>query len=634
MQPVYRSIEGVFSIPTRHVVPLFQRPYVWNEANQWQPLWEDISGLIKRIANEESSRPIASHFLGTIVLDQKNTPTGVYAQRAVIDGQQRLTTLQIILKASIAALKNFEAEASDEAAEKLLRKELNLLERLVANPGDEGDEETFKVWPTNDDRAAFRSVMSADAEASPNQDHNIGRAFHFFRKRFQELLSNGVSPSVISRALRDEMKLIVLDLEPGDEPQAIFETLNAHGQPLLPADLIKNWLLWEASRQTQVGHHVNVEALYKSYWLQFDADAEYWRKRVGTGHAARVRVDTFFQNWLTIKLRRLVSAKSLYQAFLEYFRMLSEDGKAVVDLEKLMSEIADYAALFRSIDEGETSGRWGDMTRRLGVMKLVAFMPLIMEAMAAHGNDEDYLQDFATSLESYHVRRMFSASSTRGYGTLVVQLLDEVFPEAATSPDDDHVQPVTLTRALAHREGSLAWPSDTEFKHAWTTLPLYRSNKKRVSMVLQALEGSLLDANGFGEPVVSRDWSKTQIEHILPKAWQDHYPLAEDTEEARLHREACLDRVGNLTLITGKMNQSYKNAAWTGSDDDGDDRKLWGKRRHLQKHSGLNLNLSLLDHASDTWSESDVLKRSNRLFEHALSLWPKPVLTAEGVQAA
>jgi len=119
----------------------------------------------------------------------------------------------------------------------------------------------------------------------------------------------------LGSALKDHLRLIVLDLDDYDEPQAIFETLNAHGTPLLPADLIKNWLLWEMTRQGK-----QTERLYNLHWRAFDKEPEYWRQKVGTGHAARARIDTFLQNWLTrrtgesvpseeaLKVHRLIDA--------------------------------------------------------------------------------------------------------------------------------------------------------------------------------------------------------------------------------------------------------------------------------------------------------------------------------------
>ena len=112
----------------------------------------------------------------------------------------------------------------------------------------------------------------------------------------------------------------MLDLDDSDEPQAIFETLNAHGMPLLPADLIKNWLLREAGRQKVQ----DVEDLYWKYWRYFDKDLDYWRVRIWTGHAARARVDMFLQNWLTRRTRNRRFIQHLYDRFLAHANPLNQ----------------------------------------------------------------------------------------------------------------------------------------------------------------------------------------------------------------------------------------------------------------------------------------------------------------------
>ena len=138
--------------------------------------------------------------------------------------------------------------AEDEAAAKDTRVAARQVAILTANAAYAEDEERYKVWPTNDDRAAFRQVMdAADAGSVPQHAPRMAQAYHFFRATIRTWVDNGphiaARASALAAVLQSHLRLIVLDLEEIDEPQAIFETLNAHGTPLLPADLIKNWLL-------------------------------------------------------------------------------------------------------------------------------------------------------------------------------------------------------------------------------------------------------------------------------------------------------------------------------------------------------------------------------------------------------
>src|SRR5438093_12346655 len=143
--------------PQRLMVPLFQRPYVWNEENQWEPLWSDVGRVAETLLSEPHDRP-QPHFLGAVVLQQVHKQTGSLQERTIIDGQQRLTTLQLLLDALHAELLSV---AQRPAAMRI--------EQLVSNaePFCSKPEDRFKVWPTNRDRAAFNAIMGAE----PPVDH-------------------------------------------------------------------------------------------------------------------------------------------------------------------------------------------------------------------------------------------------------------------------------------------------------------------------------------------------------------------------------------------------------------------------------------------------------------------------------
>src|SRR5438309_6547176 len=137
--------------PQRLMVPLFQRPYVWNQENQWEPLWEDVVRLAERSLKRPDDKP-QPHFIGAVVLQQVPHRTGEMPQHTIIDGQQRLTTLQLLLDALHAELRAVNAELPAER-----------IEQLIANPRAycARPEDRFKVWPTNRDRPAFNAVMAA-----------------------------------------------------------------------------------------------------------------------------------------------------------------------------------------------------------------------------------------------------------------------------------------------------------------------------------------------------------------------------------------------------------------------------------------------------------------------------------------
>jgi hypothetical protein len=337
-----------------------------------------------------------------VVLEQAPNATGSLPRREVIDGQQRLTTLQIMLKAAEHALSFRESKVEDAEVKKVISIARRQVGFLTENPAYSKEEERYKVWPTNEDRACFRKVMDCTVEAPVAPTFRMGEAYWFFRQKCLEHLSgegSGERSLVLASAMKDHLRLIVLDLDASDEPQAIFETLNAHGTPLLPADLIKNWLLWEATRQK-----LNLANLYEKYWQIFDHNHEYWRKRVGVGHAARARVDTFLQNWLTKETVEVVSTKHLYDRFLRYVKALAvaSDDK-LVDVEALMISIRNSADIYFRMDNPTGKTRFDEFLRRLKILDVVVLHPPILALLSRAGSDQSDLDSVAMAVESYLV---------------------------------------------------------------------------------------------------------------------------------------------------------------------------------------------------------------------------------------
>lgn len=603
MQPSYIPISQVFSQDQRFTVPLFQRPYVWNREEQWVPLWDDVVGVLSRLKAWKGDATVASHFLGTIVLEQKPNSIGNLPRREVIDGQQRLTTLQILLKAVEHAIESLLGSGGQDE-EKLIDLARRQVAKLTAN--DASAEEIYKVWPTNEDREPFKAVMDGRVGENLLGSGRMAEAYTFFRSAAQDFLKTGEPAEVariLSEAVRNYMRLIVLDLDQGDEPQAIFETLNAHGTPLLPADLIKNWLLWEAARQK-----MEAGPLYETYWRLFDRDHDYWRARVGAGHAARARVDTFLQNWLSKETGEAVSAKHLYDGFLRYAEGLRQRGS--FNLSELMASIYADALRFKKIDQPAGNGRFDLFLARLKRLDIIVFHPLLLEVMSrreTHSLDADACGEI---LESYLVRRLICGAQTRSYGTLALTILKSMRAQR------DRLTSEVLREVLVSLTGTDAWPSDEVFRQNWTGRQFYNYFRRdRVLMILQALEQKYQNRNGKAEPLMSFDWPQLQIEHILPQGWEAHWALPADLSADV--RKANIHKIGNLTLVSKKLNPSLSNGPW---HDLGE--KQRGKRSSLHDHTMLMINRRLLDNFKDDWSDDAISTRAEQLFEDAREIWP------------
>jgi uncharacterized protein with ParB-like and HNH nuclease domain len=310
METQVRTPQLIFMQPQRLIVPLFQRPYVWNEKNQWEPLWDDLERLADRLLGEPQAKPFP-HFLGAVVLQQTLTPTGTMQERTIIDGQQRLTTLQLLFDALHAELAAVSATAPAQR-----------IESLVVNPQAfwTRPEDRFKVWPTNRDRPSFHAVMSAappvNYEALGHGGARMVDAHRYFSEEARNWL-NREGPSqtaaraaAIERVARELLQIVVIELAADENAQEIFETLNARGAALTPADLIKNYIFQRLSEVNS-----DVEIAYENHWKEFET--AFWEAEINVGRLKQPRSSTFFRHWLVARTGDDIAANEVFKRFKE-----------------------------------------------------------------------------------------------------------------------------------------------------------------------------------------------------------------------------------------------------------------------------------------------------------------------------
>ena len=213
----------------------------------------------------------------------------------------------------------------------------------------------FKVWPTNADQDHFRRVMlvrDLPQLCEANQafclgqpfGHAIADAYAFFLQEIRTWLSIDQQSweervGALYKTPREQLRFVVIDLTPQDDAQVIFETLNARGTPLLPSDLVKNFIFHKATAEDG-----QLERLYREYWAPFDDHATYWRKLLGRGHAKRARIDLFLQHFLVARSADDVPVAHLYKAFLEQARDMDAS-----DAEGFLAELNRYAHIYRDL---------------------------------------------------------------------------------------------------------------------------------------------------------------------------------------------------------------------------------------------------------------------------------------------
>jgi hypothetical protein len=595
----------VFMQPQRLIVPLFQRPYVWNEDNQWEPLWNDVLHVARRLLNNPAAAQ-HPHFLGAVVLQQVQNPAGTLQERTIIDGQQRLTTLQLLLDALHAELQAAGAEQQAKRIELLVMNDAAYWER---------PEDRFKVWPTNRDRPAFNDVMAADLPVEygslEQANSRIVQAHKYFAEQAREWLQADPAnvqerAKAIERTVRDLLQMVVIDLGADENAQEIFETLNARGAQLTAADLIKNFIF---QRLTETG--ADVEVAYDRYWKEFET--AFWEAEVSFGRLRHQRSSLFLSHWLIAKTSEEIPAREVFYRFKHY-----ADYESGVSMSDLLRQLHLASSTYRSLSDhsGLPSGslhQIGLFAYRTGVMESATARPLVLYLL-----DPDELriadEQVAKALrvvESWLVRRMLVRASSKAHQQAITDLISHVRKTGRETAGD------AIESFLAgHSAADRYWPDNDELRDQLRVFDAYRRlSRARLRMILEAIEdyerGWYGSRTGLGGERVAR--GQYVIEHVLPRKWQPHWPLPGTATSAQ--RDAIVNTLGNLTLLTTSLNSKISNAPWASNG---------GKRDALQDHDVLMLNRRLLEQAGSDWSDELIRERTERLIEVITKIWAVP----------
>jgi hypothetical protein len=611
MQAHTRSIFALFDGKRRYVIPLFQRQYVWTKDRQWNPLWEDVRVKAEEVLDQRVDRP--PHFLGAIVINQLRVWGDQVPAHDVIDGQQRLTTLQIVM----AALR----DVARELGVTTIADELGLYTRNSGMMDDE-KEERYKVWPTRADVPQFSHVMDLGSRAALETEYPpemkrrkllerpaMVEAYLFFQGQMRDFVTKGGADATartraLYSVLRDRLQLVSIELEEKDDPQVIFETLNARGEPLLPSDLLRNFIFLRAARQKE-----KATPLYDTYWAPFDmlpADAarpdgaRFWKVEERQGRFKRPRVDLFIQHFLSLKTKQEVNPGSLYRGYRDW---IAKD-KPYATVEAELADLTRHAELFRQFLLPNVKTRPGLFAARLRDLDTTTVYPLLLGLMVDNRIAPGALDGIIVDLESFLVRRMICGRTIKNYNRLFLQIAGELNEAAKTTGLVDRA---AFQKVLLAKTGeAVDWPGDTEFETAWSNLPAYeRLSAAKVEMVLLALDQELRTKKG--ESITIDD--ALTIEHVLPQQWEEHWPLPA-TDPDGIARDKLIHTFGNLTLLTQGLNTSVSNGPYS------------AKRPEITAQSALRLNAYF--QAVEGWDEAAIVARDLELFGLALRVWPKP----------
>lgn len=595
-------------------IPPFQRPYVWNEEDQWQPLWSDIERVAGALEDARDGQgQVAPHFLGAVVIKQLVAAAGDPARHSVIDGQQRLTTLQILLDAVQLVT---EEHGDEDDAETLME--------LVANNAKRfrGTSKRFKLWPSRIDRPAFEHVMDNDLEIlQEHAESRIAAAHDFFCGCVREWagLEVGGEPGhavgrlrLLAEVVQQQLVVVAINLDQKDDDQLIFETLNDRGTPLLAADLIKNMIFQKGEDLS-----ADVGAWGEKYWADFDED--WWRQEVQQGRLFRSRIDLFLQYWLTMCTQDEIPAEKIFAYFREYASPHLTTAQKATQLLIELRRDADTFRGFAELDPSSAPGRF--YARVVEGLELGATIPLLLWLISGNRDLPVGAVDRALgAVESWCVRRTLLRATMKDVNRFVIALIKHL-----DNLPTDQVGEGTAAFLLDQTADSRVWPTDDELTESVPESKLYGNiRQNRLCIVLSAVEQKRRSQRNEDVTLPAN----LQIEHIMPQKWRTCWSdgIANDPI-ASGNRDRLVQSIGNLTLLTGPLNAALSNRPWLDRDaavaTPGGPEAGKGKRSLIDKYSLLVLNKEIVQEHEKAWTEEDITARGQAIVKDIAAIWPR-----------
>lgn len=577
------------------MVPLFQRPYVWDETEQWQPFWEDV----RRTAELRLSgvAPGAQHFLGAVVLQAQERGHGTIDASNIIDGQQRLTTLQLLVDAAGAVFTEVGQHNLAGQMEALTHNDV----RFAAASDD-----LLKLRHSNRDRGAFEEVMLAPSPVSyTTLDHRgskIARAHEFFATVVTEWLAESPTSTAdraqhLAQTLTQGLSLVVIDLQAHENSQEIFETLNARGTPLTAADLIRNLVF-----QRLDAEGADTRTVYSEVW---PFERKFWDSDLRFGNLSLSRSSLFLNQWLVARTAEDISPKQTFTRFKSFV-----EHESTQPMTELLREIRSQADRYeqwtraaedpdRDLDVVETA------MYRMKAANLELLKPVLLWLHSPEREvPEHVVEDVVRLVEGWFLRRSLLRLPTTSLGRTVADML-----RALRSVPSEQL-PETVEKFIVNLNVRGTYlPSDREIRVSLKAEPIYqRFPRPRLRMLLEAIEDHLRSPYDAAR-VPRRGYP---IEHLLPQQWKEHWgvdPAGEADRAAHVHR------LGNLTLLTRALNSAVSNGPWLGTD---------GKWARLHANDVLLMNRRLLELSATTWDELAIDARTEAMVDALLSIWPAP----------
>ncbi len=566
-----RTINEIFNQNKILEIPFFQRAYVW-DVPQWERFINDM---------EEVSYTNKPYFLGSVILKQQPTDshTSIGDKRTVIDGQQRLTTLNLFFKV-------LSLQTNNQFLAQVFRLPLN--------------NNQIALQHNHNDIEAFDWVMNLEELVDTDKEDNISRAYQYFKDNIED-------KSLNFQNILTNVMFVGIDLSENEDEQQIFDTINSLGVRLTTAELLKNHFFNGRDNETYLSYKSNWKDIFEN-----DQDAkEFWDKEITAGRFKRDNIDLFFYSFLQIKIqdpKLAINTKDKYifskvdGLFESYKKFISDYYN---DKPQLITEIREYAEIYqKNIDysciERETPQDYGidRINTIIFGLENTTMIPYVLYVLKEVDDDQERNSIFEY-LESFVMRRMVCHESTKNYNQLFSeQLIGNKIKtkEALINYIDSRGDKVNHM------------PTDESLLYGFQNSRLIN---KQTAGILYLIESKIRNRAKHSTSLLGLD--QYSLEHIMPKKWENHWDKLKN-EEDKIYRNRKLLSLGNLTIITSSLNTSIRDAAWSTKKKGKN-----GKRGLRHFASGFETFSQYLDETK--WDEERIEHRAKFLFKQAKNIW-------------
>lgn len=542
----------------RFVIPVYQRNYDWKTENCRQ-LYDDLIKVIRKGRK--------NHFFGSIVsVDDQN---GGFNEHLVIDGQQRLTTVSLLL----LAMHDLIEQGAVSQPKTLYLSEKILNEFLVDKYKD--DETRIKLKPVKNDRLAFGRLFDKDKQYIVQSNITINYKYFYDRIRKEEITVDELYDAIC------RLEIISITLNPDDDPQLIFESLNSTGVALSEGDKIRNYILMGQPPKEQ-------NEYYENYWNKIE---------ILTSH----KVDAFIRDYLSVKQQTIASKSRIYISFKEYVE------ENALETKPLLTDLLRYAGWYEILLKGKTDdNELSQCIYRLNRIETTVTRPFFLEVLRLESEQRllpGQVREIFLTAENFLLRRTICNLPTNSLNKIFLALHREIMRYDGT--DENYVE--KFKYALISRRQKARCPDDEEFAAAFSERAVYLMNSKSRLYILERLENygtkEAMDVyKGCDDGIFS-------IEHIMPQsltsAWT--HELGDDYKEIY---ETWINRIANLTLTA--YNSKYSNCTFE-------------QKKNMTdgfKDSGFRLNKYIAE--KEKWGPEELEQRDEELVKRALEIWSYP----------